>query len=120
MPLWRLWVTAGAGSPQEQGVLALQRSIRACGNPVLPPHPTPGRGWGCSEGARRELLSPWVGGIPGPGAAEGLVITFCPGRGSGVALADLSPCCSWSSGTVTLSSCSPCKGTAVQGRKGKR
>lgn len=27
MPLWRLWVTAGAGTPQEQGVLALQRSM---------------------------------------------------------------------------------------------
>lgn len=67
-----------------------------------------------------ELLSWWVGGVPGMRSAEGLVITFCSGRVSAVALADLSPCCSWSSGTVTLSSCSPCKGTAVQRRKGKR
>lgn len=115
---------AGAGSAQEQGVLDLQRD--PClweSNPSTASQAGAGA-W--SEGARMELLSLRVGGVPGAGSAEGAVITFRSGRGSAVALADLSPCCSWGSRAVTLSQshrdpgCSPCKGTAEQRRKGKR
>lgn len=116
MPLWRLWVTAGAGTPPGTGS-AGPAEIHAYGNSMLPSQAEAGA---CSEGARMELLSQWVGEIPGAGSAESILMAFCSGRGSAVALADLSPCCSWSSGTVPLSSCSPCKGTAVQRRKGKR
>lgn len=52
----KCWEPPGAGS-------AGPAEIRPCGNPILPP--SPGRGWGCSEGASMELLSWRLGGIPG-------------------------------------------------------
>lgn len=77
---------AGAGSPQEQGVLDLQRDPCLWGSNPSTASQAGAGAW--SEGARMELLSLRVGGVPGAGSAEGAVITFRSGRGSAAALAD--------------------------------